>query len=188
MKKAVAVLLMAASMAVGAAEIGGVKLEDNLKVAGSDLVLNGGGIRVKFAIAKVYVGALYTAQKTADANAVINGASPRRMQISMLRDVAAGDLHASFIDGLEENTSSSEFAGFKSRIQEMNAIFQAVKEVKKGDVIALDFIPGKGTQITVKSQVKDVIAGDDFARALLKIWLGNNPVSGDLKKSLLGAK
>jgi hypothetical protein len=188
MKKAVALLLMTASVVVGAADIGGVKLEDNLKVGGSDLQLNGGGVRVKFGIAKVYVGALYTAQKTADANAVISASTPRRMQISMLRDVAAEDLHSSFIDGLEDNTSSAEFAGFKPRIQEMNAIFQSVKEVKKGDVIALDFIPGKGTQITVRGQVKDVIAGDDFARALLKIWLGGKPASSDLKKGLLGSK
>lgn len=188
MKKAVAVMLMAASMAVGAADIGGVKVDDGVKVANSDLALNGGGVRVKYGVAKVYVGALYLAQKSGDANAVINAATPRRMQITMLRNVDAEDLHASFIDGLEDNTSSAEFAKFKPRIQEMNAIFQAVKKVNTGDVIALDFIPGKGTQITVKGQVKDVIAGDDFASALLKIWLGSDPVSGDLKKQLLGAK
>ncbi|MGQ5524657.1 chalcone isomerase family protein [Chitinimonas sp. PSY-7] len=185
MKKAVAVLLMSASMVVGAAEIGGVKLDDTLKIGGNDLVLNGGGVRVKYMIAKVYVGALYTAQKTTDANVVINAPTARRMQITMLRDVAADDLHASFIEGLEENSTPDEFSAFKPRIQEMNAIFQAVKEVKKGDVIALDFIPGKGTQIIVRGQLKNVIAGDDFAKALLKIWLGTKPVSPDLKKNLL---
>ncbi|PHV11458.1 chalcone isomerase family protein [Chitinimonas sp. BJB300] len=185
MKKVVAALLMSASMVGSAVEIGGVKLDDTLKVGGSDLVFNGGGIRVKYMIAKVYVGALYTAQKTNDPNLVINAPTARRMQITMLRDVAADDLYVSFIDGLQENISSDEFSAFKPRIQEMSAIFQAVKEVKKGDVIALDFIPGKGTQIMVRGQVKNVIAGDDFAKALLKIWLGPKPVSSDLKKDLL---
>jgi hypothetical protein len=30
------------------------------------------------------------------------------------------------------------------------------------------------------------IAGEDFYRALLRIWLGEDPVSKDLKKALLG--
>ena len=185
MKKTLVALLVSASLAVSAAEIGGVKIEDTLKVGGSDLVLNGGGVRVKYLVAKVYVGALYTAQKTTDANVVINSPAPRRMQITMLRDVAADDLHASFIEGLEANTSPEEFSTFKPRVQEMSAIFQSVKEVKKGDVIALDFIPGKGTQIVVRGQLKNMIAGDDFAKALLKIWLGKKPASQDLKKELL---
>ena len=32
------------------------------------------------------------------------------------------------------------------------------------------------------------IAGEDFYRALLRIWLGDNPVQADLKKALLGDK
>jgi len=30
------------------------------------------------------------------------------------------------------------------------------------------------------------IAGEDFYRALLRIWLGDKPVDGDLKQGLLG--
>jgi hypothetical protein len=30
------------------------------------------------------------------------------------------------------------------------------------------------------------IAGEDFYRALLRIWIGDNPVQDDLKKALLG--
>jgi hypothetical protein len=32
------------------------------------------------------------------------------------------------------------------------------------------------------------IAGEDFYRALLKIWLGEQPVQADVKKALLGEK
>jgi hypothetical protein len=31
-----------------------------------------------------------------------------------------------------------------------------------------------------------MIEGEDFYRALLRIWLGDRPVQDDLKKSLLG--
>jgi hypothetical protein len=30
------------------------------------------------------------------------------------------------------------------------------------------------------------IAGDDFYRGLLRIWLGDKPVDADLKKGMLG--
>jgi hypothetical protein len=32
------------------------------------------------------------------------------------------------------------------------------------------------------------IGGEDFFRALLRIWLGDKPVSADMKKALLGQK
>lgn len=188
MKTTLAMLLAAASLWAGAAEIGEVRVDDAVKVAGHDLTLNGGGIRYKWGVAKVYVGALYTAQKTANGDAVISDAKPRRMTLTMLRSVPTDKLHESLIDGLEANCSETELAALQPRIKELNAIFQSVSEVKQGDVIALDFLPGKGTQITMRGQVKDVIAGDDFARALLKVWLGKNPASGSLKSNLLGSK
>jgi hypothetical protein len=38
----------------------------------------------------------------------------------------------------------------------------------------------------MKGQVKGVIEGDDFNRAMLRIWLGPKPPSGDLKNGMLG--
>ena len=39
--------------------------------------------------------------------------------------------------------------------------------------------------IKVESKAK-VGAGEDFYRALLRIWLGDKPVDGDLKQGMLG--
>ncbi|WP_374352688.1 chalcone isomerase family protein, partial [Chitinimonas sp.] len=181
-------LLACASLSSFAAEIGGVKLDDTVKVAGQDLQLNGGAVRLKYGFVKVYVGALYTAQKIANADAAISDARPRRVVLTMLRNVEAEKLHESLLEGLEANCSDGELAALQPRIKEMNAIFQAVKTVSTGDVITLDFLPGKGTQITVRGQVKDVIAGDDFGHALLKVWLGKKPATADLKAAMLGSK
>lgn len=183
---AAAVFVVLSALAVHAAEIGGVKLPDRAQVGGSDLVLNGGGVRVKFGIAKVYVAALYVAQKTATAGAVIGASTPRRVQLVMLRDVAADTLQESLIEALKENTTAADFKAFEPRVKQMSAIFAAAKEAKKGDIIQLDLLPGTGTVITVRGQAKDPIQGDDFSNALLKIWLGDKPVQADLKKGLLG--
>jgi Chalcone isomerase-like len=55
--------------------------------------------------------------------------------------------------------------------------------------ITLDWVPAVGTQVTVDGKPSGVpIPGEDFYRALLKIWLGDKPVQPDLKKALLGEK
>lgn len=188
MKRIFALMLAAVCLTAGAAEIGGLRLDDAAKVAGQELQLNGGGVRIKFGFFKVYVGALYTAQKTTNGDAVVNDTRPRRVTLTMLRSVPAEKLRESLIEGLENNSTEAEMAAMAPKIKEMSAIFQAVKDANEGDVIALDFMPGKGTQITVRGQVKDVIGGDDFGRALLKVWLGKKPASADLKAGMLGSK
>ena len=46
-----------------------------------------------------------------------------------------------------------------------------------------------GTRMTVEGKPAGApIPGDDFYRALLRIWLGENPVQADLTKALLGEK
>ena len=56
-----------------------------------------------------------------------------------------------------------------------------------GMTITLDWT-GAATQLTVNGKpAGKPIAGEDFYRALLRIWLGDKPVQNDLKKSLLGA-
>ena len=55
------------------------------------------------------------------------------------------------------------------------------------DRASLDWT-GAATQLVVNGKpAGKPIAGEDFYRALLRIWLGDKPVQNDLKKSLLGA-
>ena len=68
----------------------------------------------------------------------------------------------------------------------MDQLFASVDHVKVDDVINIDYLPGTGTQISLNGRSLGTIAGVDFNRALLKIWLGNVPVQADLKKAMLG--
>jgi hypothetical protein len=49
----------------------------------------------------------------------------------------------------------------------------------------LDFFPNQGTVVTIAKQEKGVILGKDFNDALLRIWLGEKPVTKGLKEKLL---
>ena len=69
-----------------------------------------------------------------------------------------------------------------SRIAELLSLFT---DGKKGDVILIDFLPESGTVVSVNGAARGKpIPGEDFYRALLRIWLGDKPVDGDLKKAL----
>jgi len=50
-------------------------------------------------------------------------------------------------------------------------------------------IAGSGTVLVINGAARGKpIAGEDFYRALLRIWLGEHPVQDDLKKAVLGEK
>ena len=73
------------------------------------------------------------------------------------------------------------------RVALLTGIMSEMKEANIGLSIDLDWLPGAGTQVTIGGQPSGKpIAGEDFYRALLRIWLGDDPVQGDLRKSLLG--
>ena len=182
-----AVLLLAfAAFAAGGAEVAGVKLEDRTQVESRDLVLNGAGLR-KRVVFNVYVIGLYLPEKKSDAAAVIELAGPKRAAIHMLRDVGADTFTDALVEGLRANHSEAEYKALEPRVKELADIFGEIKEAKKGMTIALDWT-GAATRILVNGKpAGKPIAGEDFYRALLRIWLGDKPVQNDLKKSLLGA-
>ena len=59
-------------------------------------------------------------------------------------------------------------------------------KMHRGEEAIFDYIPGKGTQITINNQVKGVIPGKDYYRAMLSIWIGDNPVGRTFKDDILG--
>jgi hypothetical protein len=189
MRTIVALLLTALlPLASLAAEVAGVKLDDRTRIdaAGPELVLNGAGVRTRFVV-KVYVGALYlTEKKSAAAEAIALG-GPKRVSIAMLRDVGAQQFSEALSDGFRANNSAADVERLKGPLDELIGIMNALGEAKKGNLIALDFVPGTGTRILVNGEAKGKpIAGDDFYRALLRVWLGDKPVDADLKKGMLG--
>lgn len=183
---AAAALAFSGALRAQTVELEGVKLEPTAQVGGTALQLNGAGVRTR-AIFKVYVAGLYVPQKANSAPALLAQKGPRRMVIAMLRNVDADSFGGALNDGLRANLTEQQVAGFKSQIDALNASLKAVGEVKKGDLIHFEFTPDAGTRITVNGQPRGAaIPGEDFFAAVLRIWLGDKPVDGSLKKALVG--
>lgn len=189
LKQIVTIFFLAAGLLqqAAAAELEGVKLADSARLAegGAELKFNGAGVRTRF-LFRVYVGALYLSAKTAAANAVINDAGPKRIALHMLRELSSEQLFGALEDGLKNNHGADDMAKLEARVRQLRAIFDAVKVAKPGDIILIDYLPEQGTRITINGTVRGSIAGADFNRALLRIWLGDSPADADLKKSMLG--
>lgn len=178
-----ALLLLCLALPVQAAEVAGVRFEDNAAVGGVPVALSGAGLRQRF-IFDVYAMALYVTDPRADR--VAQGGA-KRIAIHMLRDVDADTFAKALVDGMRPNHDEATMQGFEPRIGQLNAIMAEVKEARKGMAILLDWVPSAGTQVLIDGRPSGKpIEGEDFYRALLRIWLGAKPVQEDLKKALLG--
>lgn len=180
--------LVAALMAVPglhAAEVAGVKVDDKLRVGSSELVLNGAGLRSKLFI-KVYVGALYVGQKATAPSAIYDSPGPRRMVLRLLRDLDADSLHTALDEGLKNNNTPAEMADMKGQAEQLAGIMKSIGKVREGDTIAIDF-SNEGVAVSQNGESRGKVAGAGFAKALLKVWLGDKPADASLKKSLLGS-
>jgi long-chain acyl-CoA synthetase len=173
-----------ASPGLQAAEVAGVKVDDRIRVGSSDLVLNGAGLRSKLFV-KVYVGVLYVGQKANTPAAIIDQNGPRRMVMRLLRDMDADTLHGALDEGLRNNLTPAELADMKPQADQLAGIMKGIGKVREGDSIAIDF-GAEGIVIALNGDSKGKVAGGAFARALLKVWLGDKPADASLKKALLG--
>jgi hypothetical protein len=183
MKRSLAWLLLLWALPVSAIEVAGVNVAEKARVGTAELVLNGAGIRTR-AIFKVYVGALYLAEKKSAAVEVLAQKGAKRVALALLRELSAQQLGEALEAGIRANHSAAEAEALKPRTAELLSLFA---DGKKGDVILLDFLPESGTTLSVNGAGKGKpIPGEDFFAALLRIWLGDKPVDGDLKKGMLG--
>jgi hypothetical protein len=170
----------------GAAEIAGVKLDDTVRLANQELKLNGAGIRYK-AIFKVYVAGLYLSGKKSTVADVLALPGPKRMTIVMLRDVGNEEFGNSFMAGIQKNSDKAEKAKVITQLLKFGELFASIPELKKGDMLTADWMPGTGTVILLNGKkIAEAIPDLTFYTMFLKIWLGEKPADAQLKKLLLG--
>lgn len=169
-------------------DVAGVPLEERINLAGSPLMLNGAGVRYK-AVFQVYTAGLYLTAKSATTDAVLAANGPKRMTITMLRDIDAGELGKLFSRGMEDNMERAAFSKLIPGVLRMSQIFADYKKLNKGDTFHIDWVPGTGTVLTIRGKVEgEPFKEPEFFNALMRIWLGPKPADWQLKDALLGVK
>lgn len=181
-------LLASASLLAATVEINNVKLEDSVDVRGSKLLLNGAGTRYKGPF-KVYVAGLYLGKKASTLDEVVNQPGPKRIAITMVREIDSGELGKLLTRGMQDNMGSAEMSKLVPGLMRMSQLFSEYKSLVVGDTLTIEWVPGAGSNIIVKGKVQgEPYKEPEFFKALMSIWLGPVPADFKLKDALLSVK
>jgi len=167
-----------------AAEISGVKLPDQITVAGKSLKLNGAGLRQATILkVNVYAAGLYLEKPSGDGEAIANSDQVKSIQMTFMRDVTAKQMAEAFGEGFDKNcvAGCAELKPFISKLQGLT------KDMKKGETMSVHFLTD-GVEVMVRGQKVGSVGDKAFSHQLIRCWIGKNPPNSGLKEGLLGTK
>lgn len=179
-------LFFVGSLSVSAKQVEGIDLPNEVTVGTQKLYLNGAGLRVKRKFGlnfKVYIGGLYLAGKSQDAKAIINAPEAKVLELVFLRGIDAATLREAWTEGFEKNCQPNcdlARAGF----EQFNSLMVDVQENSR---LKLTFGAAEvAVEVRGKSSSSGKVTGEAVRKALLSIFIGDQPPTEDLKKALLG--
>jgi len=150
-----------------------------------ELHLNGASLRELYLLIETYVGALYLEQPSKDANAILDSETHKRMVFHvMMKKVGARRIANALQEALVLNVTKEQHNALRKDIELMLSFFEG--RLHRGEESHFDYLPGIGTRVTINNVEKGIIPGKDFYRALLSIWIGENPVGRTFKNEILG--
>ena len=178
-----AVALTVAGSAL-AAEISGVKLPDQVTVAGKSLKLNGAGLR-QATILKInaYAAGLYLENSSRDGEAIANSDQLKSIEMVFMRDVSAKQMSDAFAEGFDKNCIAG-CAELKPHLAKLQGL---LKDMKKGETMAYHFT-ADGVEVMIRGQKVGKVGDKAFSHQLIRCWIGKNPPNPELKEGLLGGK
>lgn len=155
------------------------------KIANGDLTLNGSGRRRKLFV-DLYVAALYLPERQRDANAILASKERRRLSITAVRELSSEDVARAFIQGMQQSVDKAERARIVPQLQRLGEVLSQQRSLVRGDVMTIDWQPEIGTTIAINGKpIAPAFPDIVFYNNILKIFIGDNPIDEDLKKSLL---
>lgn len=167
-----------------AAELEGVSMPDTRLVNGTQLQLNGIGLRT-FSILgiRIYVAGLYLEQRSNNGDAILRSPETKLLDIRFLRDVTIEAARKAWADGFERNCRPPCYLN----PGDVQRFLAAVPPVQQGDEATLLFT-SKGVSVTLNGRPTGDIDDPHFASAMLATFIGVEPPTPRLKRELLGAR
>jgi hypothetical protein len=151
----------------------------------AELRLNGASMRILYGVVDTYIGKLYVENPTTDPDALIAADEYKRMVYKVvLKRVSGRRIAKAMYDALQLNVTQDEAIQLEERLDQLVTMFDS--SLKKGEESYLEWVPSEGSRIVLNGTVKGIIPGKDFYDAILKIWIGDNPVGGTFKRQVLG--
>ncbi len=173
------VSILAASFAAPpamAAEIAGITVPETEAVQGTQLALRACAVREVF-WTNLYVVSLYLPQQPGSGSVRFSDSQrPRLIRVDVTYDGAVPDgLPSSWNDQLQQRVSAEFLQTFRSLYDGLRG----------GDVVRLAYSPQSGTALSVNGREVVTQPGDTLFNAVAQIWIGQNPVSPNIRRLLL---
>ncbi|MBP7133031.1 MAG: chalcone isomerase family protein [Aquabacterium sp.] len=181
-------LLNTPAVQAQSADAVGVIYAPTLDVEGRALTLNGTGVAYR-ALVKLYTVGLYLPTKVHKTSEVLAQTGPKQLRFVLLRSMRVDELGKLITNGIEHNCNRQEFFRLIPAIRSMGAQFSRMQRLGAQDVFTIAYMPERGTVFLVNDEpVGAAIADPLFFPAILKVWLGDQPTTTDLKNALLEQK
>lgn len=186
-----ALTLSGGAWAAVVGELEGVPVEDSATVAGTKLVLNGAAVR-KRGYFKTDVTALYLPAHRKTLDGVYKIPGPKRIQLSVLRDLSGSIIARYFLSDFKLVTTDEEFKSLITEVGQIGDLYGRLGKVNKGDVVTVDWVPGKGIRTELNGKALMTSGGTSeymnsplMYEILLRMYIGERATS-DYRNGLLG--
>lgn len=169
-----------------AKEMVGVTLQDKITFSpgGQELTLNSMAFKAS-AKQIFYVAGLYLQNGKGSLEQIFADEGAKRFVIfCQNQSVKPGALIRALNLGIISNHSEQELTKLAPKLQQFIDLWNS--QISAGDQIWIDYLPAKGSQISINGVNKGIIVGKEFYDAFLKSWLGDKPLNASMKKQLLG--
>ncbi len=160
-------------------DILGVNFDKVYSDEGISMNLQGTGLKT-MVFFKAFVAGYYRSDEETQE---VLGEFSKRIEVEYFVKIPGKKLNNFTIDTMKDNVTKEEFNAISNEIDLMGKYFV---DLKPGDRFSLTYIPGVGTKFAHNNEVTGVIKGNDFAKALFSVWIGENPFDRSLKEKILG--
>ena len=187
----IALLMSIASLASFTAahadvEIDGVKYATPLKLDGKALQLNGVASRYGKLGARNFTVAVYASEKARTGEGLLAAPGSKRIAFKFLRSQLTDGLRI-MTRGVETNLERGDFAKALGGVARLGGLMGSRQTFAEGDTFTMDYQPGVGTFFTVNGKRDpEPVKEPEFFKAMLLVWVGENPVDAQMKAAILG--
>lgn len=169
-----------------AKEVEKINFADQMELGAQKLVLNGAGLRTKRKIGinfRVYVGGLYLVKKATDAKAIIASDDPKVLRMVFLRSLDKDTLQEAWEEGFNKSCKS----GCDKLTTQLKAFNRLMAPVKENSELKVTFEKDSvEVEMNGKESKSGKVDGADFSKAMLAVFIGDEPPTLEFKNALLG--
>lgn len=156
------------------AQVEGVEFPEQIRAGGHTLLLHGCGAREALFF-DLYVAALYLPRVGLNQDEILAARTPKAIQLKILY----GDLPDKIPQSWSEPLDRMVREELEQIVRKIYANFQS------GDEVRIVYAPEMGARLLVNGAVRREMPDDDVFRPLLRLWIGDEAVSKNLRRLLL---